>query len=56
MELQVYKNHPVIETGIEEWTFKAVAKGNVAITLEYIRPWEKDVPPIKKSVYQVTVK
>jgi len=42
--------------GIEEWTFKAVAKGNVAITLEYVRPWEKDVPPIKKTVYQVSVK
>jgi len=42
--------------GVEEWTFKAVAKGNVAITLEYVRPWEKDVPPIKKSVYQVSVK
>ncbi len=42
--------------GIEEWTFKAIAKGKVIITLEYVRPWEKDVPPIKRALYQVTVK
>ena len=42
--------------GIEEWTFKAVTKGKVIITLEYARPWEKDVPPIKRAVYQVIVK
>ncbi len=42
--------------GIEEWTFKAIAKGKVIITFEYVRPWEKDVPPIKRALYQVTVK
>jgi inhibitor of cysteine peptidase len=42
--------------GIEEWTFKAIAKGKVIITLEYVRPWEKDVPPIKRALYQVIVK
>jgi inhibitor of cysteine peptidase len=42
--------------GIEEWTFKAVAKGKVTITLEYVRPWEKDVAPVHKAVYQVIVK
>ncbi len=42
--------------GIEDWTFKAVAKGKVIITLEYARPWEKDVLPVKRAVYQVIVK
>lgn len=42
--------------GIEEWTFKAIAKGKVIIVLEYVRPWEKDVPPVKRAVYQVIVK
>ena len=42
--------------GIEEWTFKAAAKGKVTMTLEYVRPCEKDVPPVKIAVYQVTVK
>ena len=42
--------------GIEVWTFKAVSKGNVTITLEYVRPWEKDIPPIKTAKYSVSVK
>ncbi|MBN1972768.1 MAG: protease inhibitor I42 family protein [Sedimentisphaerales bacterium] len=42
--------------GIEEWTFKAVAKGTVTITLEYARPWEKDIPPVKTASCTVTVK
>jgi len=42
--------------GIDEWTFKAVAKGKVTIAFEYVRPWEKDVPPVKKVGYQVIVK
>jgi inhibitor of cysteine peptidase len=42
--------------GIEEWTFKAIAKGKVIIILEYVRPWEKDVPPVKREVYQVIIK
>ncbi len=42
--------------GIEEWTFKALAKGKVTITFEYVRPWEKDVRPVKTATYLVTVK
>ncbi len=42
--------------GTEEWIFKAVSKGKVIIIFEYARPWEKDVPPIKRAVYQVVVK
>ena len=42
--------------GTEIWTFKAVGKGKINITFEYVRPWEKDVPPIKKETYLITVK
>lgn len=41
--------------GIEEWTFKAIAKGKVTITFEYVRPWEKDVAPVKKEAYEINV-
>ncbi len=42
--------------GHEIWTFKAIAKGNTALTFQYSRPWEKDVPPIKKETYKINVK
>jgi inhibitor of cysteine peptidase len=41
--------------GTEVWTFKAVSKGNVTLIFQYARAWEKDVPPIKKEIYQITV-
>ena len=42
--------------GIEEWTFKAISKGKTSITLEYVRPWEKDIPPVKQQTYSITIK
>lgn len=42
--------------GHEIWTFKAISKGNTTLTFQYSRHWEKDVPPIKKETYQITVK
>ena len=42
--------------GTEIWTFKAVSKGNIILNFEYARPWEKDIKPIKKETYQITVK
>ncbi len=41
--------------GREVWTFKAVGKGRTEIHLEYVRPWEKDVPPVKEAVFTVVV-
>lgn len=41
--------------GKEIWIFKAVACGKAIVSLEYARPWEKDIPPIKKEVFVVTV-
>ena len=41
--------------GTEIWTFKAISKGNITLTFQYARPWEKDIPPIKTETYQITV-
>lgn len=31
----------------EIWTFRALKLGETAIFLKYVRPWEKDTPPVK---------
>jgi predicted secreted protein len=41
--------------GEERWTFQAVGKGHTAIKLNYLRPWEKNTPPAKTAVFDVTV-
>lgn len=41
--------------GSETWTFQAVGKGTTSIVLEYARPWEKGVAPVKKQSFSVTV-
>ncbi len=41
--------------GREVWTFNAVGKGKTKISLKYVRPWEKDVPPVKEAVFTVVV-
>jgi inhibitor of cysteine peptidase len=42
--------------GREIWTFRACAAGKTAISFRYVRPWEKDVPPVKKADFDVVVK
>jgi len=42
--------------GKQIWTFKAVGKGNTKISLKYVRPWEKGVPPAKTATVEVTVR
>ena len=41
--------------GTEVWTFQGLKKGTAQIVLEYVRPWEGDVPPIKTQAFIVTV-
>jgi inhibitor of cysteine peptidase len=41
--------------GKEVWTFKAVKPGKTAIEFKYVRPWEKDTPPVKTAKFQVEV-
>ncbi len=42
--------------GTEIWTFTALAKGSASIALQYKRPWEKDIPPAKIYVYDISIK
>lgn len=42
--------------GDELWTFKAVGKGRTQISLEYVRLWKKDAPPLKTKNFMVTVR
>jgi len=41
--------------GTETWTFQAVGKGTTSIVLEYARPWEKGVAPVKTQTFAVIV-
>jgi len=41
--------------GKEVWTFEAAGKGRTEISLRYVRPWEKDVPPAKSVTFKVKV-
>lgn len=42
--------------GEEVWTFQAISQGETAISLEYVRPWEKDVPPAEVRIFTVLVR
>jgi len=41
--------------GKELWTFETQAMGKAEISLEYVRPWEKDVPAARQEVFTVLV-
>jgi inhibitor of cysteine peptidase len=41
--------------GKETWTFQAVSAGQTTISLNYVRPWEKDVPPARTHRIAVAV-
>jgi inhibitor of cysteine peptidase len=42
--------------GKEIWTFEAVAAGRTEISMQYVRPWEKGVPPARTARFSVVVK
>jgi inhibitor of cysteine peptidase len=49
------KQKPLGAQTYEIFTFEALAPGEAVIRLHYRRPWEKDVPPIKKHKVIVTI-
>ena len=42
--------------GKDLWTFKGLEAGSGTISLEYVRSWEKDVPPVKTESFKVRIK
>jgi predicted secreted protein len=42
--------------GVEVWTFQGVGNGRTIIHMEYVRPWEKGIPPIRNISFEVSVK
>jgi inhibitor of cysteine peptidase len=42
--------------GKEVWTFKALKAGRTAISFQYVRPWEKNIPPVKEKTFTVIIK
>lgn len=42
--------------GKEVWTFKALKAGEAAISFKYVRPWERDIFPVKQEVFVIIVK
>ncbi len=42
--------------GEEIWTFLAVGRGSIEITMEYVRPWEKAHSPVKTATIMVSVR
>jgi predicted secreted protein len=41
--------------GVRTWRFKALKAGNTNMVFQYMRSWEKDVPPAKTHSLSVTV-
>jgi inhibitor of cysteine peptidase len=41
--------------GTQYWRFEGVAPGTATVTLNYLKPWEKDVAPAKTESFTVNV-
>jgi inhibitor of cysteine peptidase len=54
-EYRAPRNKIIGAGGQEIWSFKAVAPGKTIISMKYVRPWEKDVPPVKNVQFQIIV-
>ena len=50
-------NPPVVGTGgTQTFRFESVGAGTTTLKMIYVRPWEKDVPPVKTFTVQITVR
>lgn len=41
--------------GKEDWVFRAIKQGKTIISFNYLRPWEKDTPPVKKDHFIIMI-
>lgn len=39
----------------EIWKFRVVDQGETIISMKYIRPWEKDIPPVRNVHFRVVI-
>lgn len=42
--------------GTETWRFNAVGRGTTTVAMQYIRPWEKGVAPVRSQEFAITVR
>lgn len=42
--------------GVSSWRFRAVARGEAALGLDYARPWEREVAPARQFDCRIRVK
>lgn len=42
--------------GEQVWLLKALAKGRTTVRLEYVRSWEKAVPPDKRADFEIQIR
>ena len=54
-EYQISESGLIGAGGKEIWKFRAIDRGNTIISMKYTRLWEKDVAPVKKVQFRVTI-
>jgi predicted secreted protein len=54
-EYQAADSGAVGAPGEEVWTFEAVGKGALKLDFEYLRPFEKDIKPVKIAKYSLVI-
>ncbi len=42
--------------GKEIWKFKAAGQGKTTIAMKYIRPWEKNIPPVRELEFRLLIR
>ena len=48
-------SHALAAPGLEVWTFGTEGQGTVLLHFEYVRPFEKDTPPVKTADFSVVI-
>ena len=49
------ETHLIGAPGKEDWVFRAIKQGKTIISFNYLRPWEKDTPPVKKDHFIIMI-
>lgn len=41
--------------GKQVWIFKALKPGKTELAFKYVRPWEKNLPPVNKESFEIII-